>query len=75
MKVKQLIEILQTHDPEATVVVAAYEGGYSTANRAQALDIVENFYNYRWMGKHESFEVIRDCYNEQRDSVPAVLVI
>lgn len=75
MKVKQLIDLLQTHDPEATVVVAGHEGGYNTANRIEAFDIVENFYNYRWMGKHENAEVIRAYYNEQRDSVPAVLVI
>jgi len=75
MKVKELIQLLQTHDPEATVVVAGYEGGYNTANRIEAFSIVENFYKYSWMGKHESFEVIRDFYKEQRSSVPAVLVI
>jgi len=75
MKVKELIQFLQTHDPEATVVVSGYEGGYNTANRIEAFDIVENFYKYRWMGKHESFEVVRDYYNEEMASVPAVLVI
>lgn len=75
MKVKELIQLLQTHDPEATVVVAGYEGGYDTATRTQAFDIVENFYKYSWMGKHENAEVIRDLYKEQRGSVPAVLVI
>ena len=75
MKVKELIQLLQTHDPEATVVVSGYEGGYNTATRLEAFPLVENFYKYSWMGKHENADVIRDYYNEEMASVPAVLVI
>lgn len=76
MKVKQLIAILQTQDPDATVVVAGNEGGYNTVRQTHAFHIVENYYKYRWMGAHESVEVLRDYYKENvRHSVPAVLVI
>lgn len=80
MKVKELIELLQDYDQDATVVVRGYEGGYNTASRTHGFYVVENFYeNDRWMGRHESVEVVRDYYNNENshnhNPIPAVLVI
>lgn len=76
MKVKELIELLQNHDQDATVVVSGYEGGYDTASRTEAFPLVENYYTFRWMGKHENADVILDLYKEDvKHTVPAVLII
>lgn len=76
MKVKELIDLLQTHDPDATVVVAGNEGGYNTATQICGFHIVENYYKERWMGAHECAELLLDWYKEDvTHTVPAVLVI
>ena len=41
MTVKELIEKLGRMDPEAIVIVRAYEEGYNTANNISVTNVVE----------------------------------
>ena len=53
MKVKQLIEKLQTLDPETMVVVSGYEGGVHEADTTEIIKIALNVNTSWYYGEHE----------------------
>jgi len=53
MKVKELIEELQKHDPEIMVVVAGYEGGYDEISGARDIRLKLNAHTEWYYGNHE----------------------
>jgi len=52
MKVKELIAILEQHNPEYMVVVDGYEGGYSDPNISE-LELNLNVNDSEYFGDHE----------------------
>ncbi len=56
MKVKELIEVLSKHDPEAMAVVRGYEGGVNEVNHASACQVKLNVNSDWYYGKHEVFD-------------------
>jgi hypothetical protein len=71
MKVKELIEQLQTIDPELYVFTKGYEGGYNDANPIGpvmeiALDVNRDWYygshevvDHSLIGPSHSFEIVK----------------
>ncbi len=53
MKTKELIEILQTKDPEALVTVEGYEGGYDIIGTIEEIEICGPLKREWWYGKYE----------------------
>jgi len=53
MKVKQLIEELQKHDPETMVVVSGYEDGVDEVSIVSKVSIKLNAFNEWYYGKHD----------------------
>jgi hypothetical protein len=53
MTVKELIEYLQTIDPELRVFVKGYEAGYNDVNNINHEEMVLNMNNIWYYGKHE----------------------
>jgi hypothetical protein len=53
MKVKDLIEKLQSFDPELIVVVKGYEGGVDEAEYAADVSLKLNAHTEWYYGKHE----------------------
>ena len=53
MTVKELIEYLQTIDPELRVFVKGYEAGYNDVNAINHEDMVLNMNNIWYYGKHD----------------------
>jgi len=53
MKVKELIEKLQTLDPETMVVVSGYEGGFHEVTTTEIVKIALNVNTSRYYGEHE----------------------
>jgi len=53
MTVKELIEVLQSHDPSAMVVVAGYEGGYNEVGHADDVVVALNVNDNWYFGDHE----------------------
>ena len=64
MTVKELIEKLQTLDPNLRVFVRGYEGGYDDAGPASSItEIALNYHNEWWYGEHEdAFQVDKENY-------------
>lgn len=57
MKVKELIEKLQTFDPEILVMVDGYEGGLSDAKDPVECKVVLDYHEHSYYGKHEYHHV------------------
>ena len=53
MKVRELIEELQRHDPETRVVVNGYEGGYDDVSCVDEIRLNLNANTAWYYGKHE----------------------
>jgi hypothetical protein len=53
MKVKDLIILLQTKDPQAVVVIDGYEDGCDFVKSVDDVLLVLNQFNESWYGKHE----------------------
>ena len=53
MIVKELIEYLQTVDPELKVFIKGYEAGYNDVNTIDHENMVLNVNNIWYYGKHE----------------------
>jgi hypothetical protein len=53
MTVKELIEYLQTIDPELKVFIKGYEAGYNDVNTINHEKMVLNVNNIWYYGKHE----------------------
>jgi hypothetical protein len=53
MKVKQLIEELQKHDPEMIVIVRGYEDGVNEASTSTKTKIKLNVFSEWYYGKHD----------------------
>ena len=53
MTVKELIEHLQTLDPEIRVFTEGYEGGYNDVKIGGPFEIALDVYHDWWYGKHE----------------------
>ena len=56
MKVKELIEELQKHDPEKTVVQQGYEGGYGEVSSVTEIRLKLNVNSAWYYGPHEQDE-------------------
>ena len=54
MKVKELIEILSTVNPELHVFIKGYEGGYNDCTGIKEITVGLNVYHEEWNGKHEN---------------------
>jgi len=71
MKVKELIEKLQTFDPEMMVVRPGYEGGLKEISYAEVVPVALN-YNAEWYyGEHEEM----DDYTSYDDYQKADVVV
>jgi hypothetical protein len=53
MIVKELIEYLQTVDPELNVFIKGYEAGYDDVNTVNHEELVLNVNNVWYYGKHD----------------------
>jgi hypothetical protein len=70
MKVKELIEKLQTFDPELEVYVDGYEGGYGTPQDLFQTPMKLNVHDEGYYGPHE---LHRATDNGQPDSVAVII--
>lgn len=61
MKVKELIEYLQTQDPELNVFTNGYEGGFDDiSTNGEMIDVALN-YNKEWYyGKHQLVKYVHE---------------
>ena len=64
MIVKELIEYLQTVDPELKVFIKGYEAGYNDVNTFNHEELVLNVNNIWYYGKHELLKNI-----EKKDKI------
>ena len=64
MKVQQLIEQLQTFNPEDTVFIRGYEAGYDDVNSVKSNSMVLNVNSVWYYGKHDLLENL-----EKRDKI------
>jgi hypothetical protein len=53
VKIKELIDYLQTLDPELNVFIKGYEAGYNDINTISHEELVLNLNNIWYYGKHE----------------------
>jgi hypothetical protein len=54
MKVKELINFLETQDPDSLVVVDGYEGNYNTPSTIKEITICGPFEDTQWyMGRYK----------------------
>lgn len=64
MKVKELIEQLQTLDPDLHVFTKGYEGGYEDAIiRSEVMEIALNYHNKWYYGQHDDADTVSDKSN------------
>jgi hypothetical protein len=63
MKVKELIEQLQSFDLDAMVVISGYEGGYSEVDSIDNIKLKLNVNKAWYYGKHE------ECSNAETTAV------
>jgi hypothetical protein len=57
MTIKELIEQLQTLDPDLYVFVSGYEGGYNDAGPiSNVVDMALDYHEEWYYGKHEKVE-------------------
>jgi hypothetical protein len=56
MKVKDLIEALQKHDPELMVVRSGYEGGVSEVTSTEEIKIALKVHPEWYYGDHEAVD-------------------
>ena len=56
MKVKELVEVLNSKNPEGRVTVMGYEGGYSDIARVSEISIAVNVNTESYYGPHEDSE-------------------
>jgi len=59
MTVKELITKLEEIDPDLYVFVQGYEGGYDFASPGHEIDVVLNWHNEWYYGKHENVEIAK----------------
>ena len=64
MTVKELIEQLQTLDPESRVFIRGYEAGYNDINNIDPEEMVLNVNSVWYYGKHELLKSM-----EKRDKI------
>ena len=64
MIVKELIEYLQTIDPELKVFIKGYEAGYNDVNIVNHEELVLNVNNVWYYGKHDLLKNI-----EKKDKI------
>ncbi len=79
MTVKELIEQLQTLDPESRVFIHGYEAGYNDINVIKPVKMVLNVNNVWWYGKHDTLE--REYKRDKilnkdttRDSIDGIII-
>jgi hypothetical protein len=53
MNVKELIEILQTKDPEDLVLVSGYEGGFDTIENVETIEVCGPLNREWYYGKYD----------------------
>ena len=79
MTVKELIEQLQTLDPESRVFVRGYEAGYDDINSVKLNKMVLDVNNVWYYGKHDTLEkeYKRDKIlnkDTTRDSIDGIII-
>jgi hypothetical protein len=75
MTVQELIEKLQTFDPNMLVVVDGYEGGVSEAEHVSVADIILDYNKDQWYcGKHELASWITDEERSNHTIVQAIYI-
>lgn len=60
MTVKELIEQLQTLDPETYVFTVGYEGGFNDAVVSEEVEIALDYHGQWYYGKHEYTDMVDD---------------
>ena len=76
MTVKELIELLKNEDPDLIVLKVGYEGGYNDVNKLSNVDVVLNYHNDWWYGKHERIDKLHPQSKEEyKDKVVKGIVI
>ena len=74
MTVKELIEHLQTLDPEVHVFTKGYEGGLNeVVIRDIPVDVALNVHTAWWYGEHDYADYIR--YNESKYKIVKGIII
>ena len=73
MNVKELIERLNTLDPESMVVIRGYEGGVSEVVNAMEVVVALNVNTAWYYGKHA--EVNTKNYNESWNEYDQVIAV
>jgi hypothetical protein len=63
MKVKQLIEELEKHDPEMIVVRRGYEGGLEEVSATNKTKIKLNVFDEWYYGSHDSVSMDSDSFD------------
>ena len=58
MTVKELIEQLQTLDPETYVFIVGYEGGFNDIVVSKEVEIALDYHGQWYYGKHEEVDNI-----------------
>ena len=79
MTVKELIEQLQTLNPESRVFIRGYEAGYDDINTIKPTQMVLNVNNIWYYGKHDTLdrEHKRDRIlnkDTTRDSIEGIII-
>lgn len=60
MTVKELMEILQTQDPNKLVLVSGYEGGYDALQEVRPIKVIHSPSEHWWEGDYEDYP-LEEC--------------
>jgi hypothetical protein len=61
MTVRELIEYLQTQDPELLVFTRGYEGGFDDIElNSELYEVALNYHDEWYYGKHESVKMVHN---------------
>jgi len=67
MKVKELIEVLNTYNLDLEVISNGSQGGYNSVERHGIIEICVNYYkDDSWMGDHEYASFINEHWDGER---------
>lgn len=75
MTVKQLIEKLGEYDPEMPVMSNGYEGGLNDIDSFEKRDVVLNYHEAWYYGKHESVDGIHGEGDALKNTTVKALII
>ena len=75
MTVKELIEFLQTQDPELRVFTKGYEGGFNDAEtNTEIFEVALNYHKEWYYGKHETIKMVHKDTLPQYETAKGILI-